>query len=93
MNLQFEWDDNKSDRNFQKHGVSFEEAQTIFLDPNSQTYDDPIHSQEEPRYIDIGMSARGRLLVVVYTERHNKICIISARLSTSQEAKRYATNR
>jgi uncharacterized DUF497 family protein len=93
MNLQFEWDDNKSDRNLQKHGVSFEEAQTIFLDPNSQTYDDPIHSLEEPRYIDIGMSARGRLLVVVYTERNNKIRIISSRLSTIQEAKRYATNR
>ena len=93
MNLQFEQDENKSDRNLQKHGVSFEEAQTIFLDPNSQTYDDPLHSQEEPRYIDIGMSARGRLLVVVYTERHSKIRIISSRLSTPQEAKRYATNR
>ena len=67
----------ESDRNLQKHGVSFEEAQTIFLAPNSQTYNDPIHSLEEPRYIDIGMSARGRLLVVVYTERHNKIRIIN----------------
>lgn len=93
MNLQFEWDDEKSDHNLQKHGVSFEEAQTIFLDPNSQTYDDRLHSVEEPRYIDIGMSTRGRLLVVVYTERHHKIRIISSRLSTTQEAKRYAANR
>jgi uncharacterized DUF497 family protein len=93
MSFQFEWDDEKSDRNLQKHRVSFEEAQTIFLDPNSQTYADSIHSLEEPRYIDIGMSARGRLLVVVYTERNNKIRIISSRLSTTQEAKSYATNR
>ena len=93
MNLQFEWDQNKSDRNLQKHGVSFEEAQTVFLDLNSQTYSDSIHSLEEPRYIDIGMSSRGRLLLVVYTERNTTIRIISSRLCTNQEAKRYETNR
>jgi uncharacterized DUF497 family protein len=93
MNLQFEWDQNKSDRNLQKHGVSFEEAQTVFLDLNSQTYSDSIHSLEEPRYIDIGMSSRGRLLLVVYTECNTKIRIISSRLCTNQEAKRYETNR
>jgi len=93
MNLQFEWNQNKSDRNLQKHGVSFEEAQTVFLDLNSQTYSDSIHSLEEPRYIDIGMSSRGRLLLVVYTERNTKIRIISSRLCTNQEAKRYETNR
>jgi uncharacterized DUF497 family protein len=93
MNLQFEWDQNKSDRNLQKHGVSFEEAQTVFLDLNSQTYSDSIHSLDEPRYIDIGMSSRGRLLLVVYTERNTKIRIISSRLCTNQEAKRYETNR
>ena len=93
MNLQFEWDQNKSDRNLQKHGVSFEEAQTVFLDLNSQTYSDSIHSLEEPRYIDIGRSSRRRLLLVVYTERNTKIRIISSRLCTNQEAKRYETNR
>ena len=93
MNLQFEWDQNKSDRNLQKHGVSFEEAQTVFLDLNSQTYSDSIHSLDEPRYIDIGRSSRGRLLLVVYTERSPKIRIISSRLCTNQEAKRYETNR
>ena len=93
MNLQFEWDQNKSDRNLQKHCVSFEEAQTVFLDLNSQTYSDSLHSLEEPRYIDIGMSSRGRLLLVVYTERNTKIRIISSRLCTNQEAKRYETNR
>lgn len=93
MNLQFEWDQNKSDRNLQKHGVSFEEAQTVFLDLNSQTYSDSIHSLEEPRYIDIGRSSRGRLLLVVYTERNTKIRIISSRLCTNQEAKCYETNR
>ena len=93
MNLQFEWDQNKSDRNLQKHGVSFEEAQTVFLDLNSQTYSDSIHSLEEPRYIDIGRSSRGRLLLVVYTERNTKIRIISSRLCTNKEAKRYETNR
>ena len=91
MNLQFEWDQNKSDRNLQKHGVYFEEAQTVFLDLNSQTYSDSIHSLEEPRYIDIGRSSRGRLLLVVYTERNTTIRIISYRLCTNQEAKRYET--
>ena len=92
MNLQFEWDQNKSDRNLQKHGVSFEEAQTVFLDLKSQTYSDSLHSLEEPRYIHIGMASRGRLVLVVYTERNTKIRIISSRLCTNQEAKRYETN-
>ncbi|MEB3311469.1 MAG: BrnT family toxin [Snowella sp.] len=92
MTLEFEWDHNKSESNLQKHGVSFEEAQTIFSDPDSQTYFDSIHSQDEPRYIDIGISSRGRLLIVVYTERNSKIRIISSRLCTPKEAQRYETN-
>ena len=65
MSLQFEWDEQKADLNAIKHGVSFEEAKTVFADLNSMTIDDLEHSIEEDRYIDIGTSDRGRLLVVV----------------------------
>ena len=65
VSLQFEWDEQKADRNAIKHGVSFEEAKTVFADLNSMTIDDLEHSIEEDRYIDIGTSDRGRLLVVV----------------------------
>jgi uncharacterized protein len=85
MSLQFEWDEQKADRNAIKHGVSFEEAKTVFADSNSVTIADLEHSIDEDRYIDIGISNLGRLLVVVYTERDNYIRIISSRCATNRE--------
>lgn len=64
MALTFEWDENKSKRNLKKHDVDFEEAKTIFNDPFAITIDDPDHSVEEDRYLDIGLSSKGRMLVV-----------------------------
>jgi uncharacterized protein len=69
--------------------VSFDEAATVFRDPLSITIADPDHSDSEDRYIDIGMSHRGRLIVVSYTERKDKIRIISARRATRTERKSY----
>jgi uncharacterized protein len=89
MSLQFEWGEQKADLNATKHGVSFEEAKTVFADLGSITIDDSEHSIEEDRYIDIGISDRGRLLVVVYTERGNFIRIISSRCATNQEIRIY----
>ena len=90
MASQFEWDDDKADRNFRNHDVSFEEAATVFNDRNAITLADTLHSEEEERYIDIGMSSQGRPLFVVYTERGQKTRIISARPCTAKEAKIYA---
>jgi hypothetical protein len=87
--MKFEWDVNKADRNLIKHGVTFEEAETVFDDLNSATLEDPTNAFEELRYIDIGFSAQGRLLLVVYTERGSRIRIISARPCTAQERKFY----
>jgi uncharacterized protein len=89
MPLEFEWDEAKDDSNFRKHGVRLEEALTVFLDPNSVTVTDTAHSVDEDRYIDIGLSSRGRLLLVVYTERSSRLQIISSRLCTAREAKLY----
>jgi uncharacterized DUF497 family protein len=69
MSLTFEWDEQKAEQNLRKHQVSFEEAKTIFGDPFSITIPDPEHSASESRYVDIGYSSQGQLLVVVYTER------------------------
>jgi uncharacterized DUF497 family protein len=89
MSLQFEWDELKADRNAIKHGVSFEEAKTVFADSNSVTIGDLEHSIDEDRYIDIGISDRDRLLVVVYTERGDSIRIISSRCATNREIRIY----
>lgn len=89
MELKFEWDDNKDKANQRKHGISFEEAKTIFQDPFSITINDPIHSIDEERFIDIGLSNKLRLLVVVYTERDSVIRLISSRKATSNEQKTY----
>jgi uncharacterized DUF497 family protein len=70
MTLTFEWDEDKSKRNFRKHEVIFEEAKTVFNDPFSITIDDPDHSGDEDRYLDIGLSSKGRMIVVWYTERN-----------------------
>ncbi len=87
--MQFEWDENKDDLNFKKHGVRFEEAIAVFRDPNAVTFSDTAHSRSENRYIDIGFSSRGRLLLVVYTERNSRIRIISSRLCSPNEARLY----
>ena len=89
MALTFEWDEEKSRSNFRKHGVSFEEAKTVFNDPFACTIVDPDHSDEEERYIDIGTSSKGRVVVVWYTERNENIRIIGCRNATKKERKDY----
>ena len=87
--MQFEWDPQKANRNNKKHGVSFEKAVTVFYDPLSATFDDPDHSLGERRYVTIGRSAGGRLLVVSHTDKGESLRIISARLATRHERKRH----
>ncbi len=87
--MRIEWDPRKARANLRKHKVSFEEAATAVSDPMSATGADPDHSVTEDRYITFGISARGRLLVVVHTEKHETIRIISARLASRGERKLY----
>ena len=89
MALTFEWDKKKAAANFRKHGVSFEEAATAFGDRLSVTIADPDHSRGEDRFILVGLSASGRLLVVAHAERLDTIRIISARLATRGEKVNY----
>ena len=89
MALSFEWDEGKAESNLKAHGVSFREATTVFADPLSITISDPDHSSVEMRFLDIGLSYLGRLLVVSYTERGKKIRLISARLATRNERNQY----
>lgn len=89
MPLNFQWDENKARTNLTKHGVSLEEAATVFGDALSLTIPDPAHSQSEERYIILGSSHTGKLLVVVHTERGDSICIISARRASRKERKSY----
>jgi uncharacterized DUF497 family protein len=83
--MQFEWNPDKASRNLQKHGVSFQEAAMVFGDSLSATFPDPDHSIGESRYVTIGLSRLGRLLVVAHTDRGDRIRIISARVATRQE--------
>ncbi len=87
--MEFEWDPQKAARNWQKHKVHFSEAATVFADPLSVTVVDPDHSVEEDRFIIIGQSYHGRLLIVSFTERGERIRIISARKLTRAERKAY----
>ena len=89
--MEFEWDREKARRNLQKHRVSFDEAVTIFYDPLAATIDDPDHSTDEQRYLTIGHSARGRLLIVGHVDRGTAVRIISARRATAGERKRHET--
>ncbi|MBN2316854.1 MAG: BrnT family toxin [Sedimentisphaerales bacterium] len=89
MKLRFEWDAEKAKANLKKHRISFDEATTVFLDPFSITIPDPDHSMEEQRFIDIGSSDKGRVLVVIYTERGSNIRIISCRKATPSERTLY----
>ena len=87
--MQFEWDADKAAANLLAHGVSFEEASTVFFDPLSATGVDPDHSVGEARFITFGISSSGRLLVVAHTNRGEVIRIISARVATRGERKIY----
>ncbi len=87
--MHFEWDRDKAENNRQKHGVSFEEASTVFFDSLSVTGRDPDHSHGERRYVIFGRSSAGRLLAVAHTERSDRIRIISAREATRAERKLY----
>jgi uncharacterized protein len=87
--MQFEWDPKKAASNLRKHGVSFEEAATVFEDDLSLTGDDPDHSVDEPRQVTFGISSAGHLLVVLHTERGERIRIISARTVTGPERRIY----
>jgi len=90
MNLRFEWHDGKAATNWRRHGISFEEAVTIFGDPLSRTITDERHSNlRETRLITLGMSFRGRLLVVVHLEKGSRIRLISARRATPHERRDY----
>lgn len=87
--MQFEWNASKAERNLSKHGVSFEEAETVFDDPLYVDFYDPDHSEDEERYLIIGESNQGRLLIVSYTERGNSTRLISAREVTRAERESY----
>jgi uncharacterized DUF497 family protein len=87
--LIFEWDINKAKSNFAKHHISFIEATTVFGDTLSVTILDPLHSFGEERYITVGQSINGNLLVIAHTDRENRVRIISARLATRKERKYY----
>jgi len=87
--MRFKWNESKAARNVSKHRVSFEEAKTIFDDPLYVDFYDPDHSDDEERYLIVGESNQGRLLIVSYTERGDAIRIISAREVTRIEREVY----
>lgn len=87
--MDFEWDEEKAGRNLAKHGISFEEAKTVFDDPLYIDFYDPDHSEDEERYIIVGVSQANRLLVVSYTERKRSVRLISAREATRAEKEAY----
>ena len=87
--MDFEWDEAKADANEQKHGVTFTEAMTVFADPLSLTGYDPQHAEDEDRFITMGQSAQGRLLIISHTDRGEAIRIISAREASRREKKDY----
>jgi uncharacterized DUF497 family protein len=89
MPLLFEWDEDKAGYNLRKHKVTFDEAQTVFLDELSITVPDAEHSQIELRFRIVGMSIMRRLLVVSFTERGERLRLISARKRTRSESKKY----
>jgi hypothetical protein len=91
-NILFEWDPAKARKNLEKHGVSFEEASTVFYDDSGIIDDDPDHSIGEHRELFLGRSARRRLLLVSFTERGGWIRIIHARHATQHERKKYEEN-
>ena len=95
ISISFSWDDRKNKANQKKHGVSFEEAQTVFFDENAIEYFDPDHSKDEDRYLMLGFSYRLRVLVVSHNFREDSsdIRIISARKATKKEQRAYTGER
>jgi uncharacterized DUF497 family protein len=91
MTMRFEWDPKKAASNEKKHGVSFEEARTVFFDENAKLIDDPDHSEDEDRFVLLGISSTLRVMVVChcYREHGNLIRIISARKASAHESKQY----
>ena len=91
----FEWDENKNEINIAKHGISFDEALTVFWDDDAVLFDDPKHSIEEDRFLIVGMSRKANLLTVVHCLRENEmiIRIISARKATVTERESYVNRR
>jgi uncharacterized DUF497 family protein len=87
--IEFEWDPSKAKRNLRNHRVAFREASTVFRDPLSITVYDPDHSEQEDRFITIGWSAAGRLLMVAHTDRGPRIRILSARELNRRERRAY----
>ena len=87
--MEFEWDPEKAKANAKKHGVEFGEAMTVFGDPLELTIADPDHSEDETRFLSIGTTTAGRLVVVAYTERAGRTRIINAREASAQERKHY----
>ncbi len=94
MEFKFEWDRKKAEINFNKHGISFDEASTVFSDPLAVIFDDPAHSFGEQREIIIGYSDQNKLILVCFTEKNNHIIrIFSSRLTTKKERKDYEQNK
>ena len=89
MDLVFEWNETKADLNLKRHKVSFDEAKTVYYDPFLLTFPDPFHSDEEDRYLNLGRSYMGQILVVIHTQRDEAIRIISARKATRSEQRAY----
>lgn len=89
--LHFEWDDEKATANVRKHGISFEEAKSVFRDERAKLINDPDHSEGEDRFVLLGLSETLRLLVVChcYRDENHVIRIISARKATTEESKSY----
>ena len=90
-NIRFEWDIKKADANIKKHGISFDEARTVFFDEHARLINDPDHSEDESRFILMGISSSLKIMLVChcYREDGNVIRIISARKASSQESKQY----
>jgi uncharacterized protein len=89
MPIKFDWDPRKARRNLRKHGIDFDEASTVFADTLSITIPGPDHSEDEERWVTMGLSNRQRLLVVVHTEEAETVRIISARTADRLERRKY----
>ena len=87
--MNFEWDGKKAERNLKKHGVSFQDAATVFNDPLAITFDDPYHSTDECRFLTFGMIRNKKLVIVSHTERSGFTRIIGSREMTKTERKIY----
>ena len=87
--MEFEWNEEKAEKNLAKHRAAFDEATTVFDDPLHVDFYDPDHSDEEERYLIVGKSRRGRLLILSYMERGDAVRLISAREATPAERRTY----